>query len=101
MKFGGVDVPEPTINLGLCKQVALKIASAISDLHEIREDEELSPENLIMFERMTEILNTVEAALLNTIRSECDEDVFLNEDVPMDEIEEWVDTELDFLDQEI
>lgn len=36
--------------LGLCKQATMKLDAFITDIHEIKEDEDLSPEDKQMFE---------------------------------------------------
>jgi hypothetical protein len=92
---------ESKLPLGLCKQVTLKLESVITDLYEIREDEEVSEEDKEVFEKMTEIAGNMEAAMINIVSKELGEDEFMQETVPMDEIGEYPGDDVDILDQDI
>ncbi len=72
--------------LGLCKQAFMKLESFISDIHEIREDEDLTPEEIYELTRMAEVAGLLGVRLLNIVKKECGEEEFLNEEVGMDEI---------------
>lgn len=92
---------ESKLPLGLCKQVSLKLASVITDLYEIREDEDVSAEDKEIFEQMTEMAGNMEAAMINIVNKELGEDEFIQETVPMDEIGEYPGDDVDILDQTI
>lgn len=78
--------------LGLCKQAAMKLDAFITDIHEIKEDEDLSPEDKQTFEQITEIAGSMLAAIVNMVTKEMGEEEFLSENVVMDEINEnWVE----------
>lgn len=92
---------ESKLPLGLCKQITLKLESVISDLYEIREDEDVSAEDKEVFQQMTEIAGNMEAAMINIVNKELGEEEFMQETVPMDEIGEYPGDEIDILDQSI
>lgn len=71
--------------LGLCRQAAMKLDAFIADIHEIKEDEELYPEDRETFEQIAEISGTMMAAIVNMVTKEMGEEEFLAEDVVMDE----------------
>lgn len=73
--------------LGLCKQAFMKLASFIADIHEIREDEDLTNDEKYEFTQMAEVAGMLGARILNTIKKECSEEEFLNEEVTLDEID--------------
>ena len=72
--------------LGLCKQAFMKLESFIGDIHEIREDEDLTSEEIYELTRMAEVAGLLGVRLLNIVKKECGEEEFLNEEVDMDEI---------------
>lgn len=78
-----------TIPLALCKQASMKLDAFMADIHEIMEDEDLGQEHKQTFATMLELANTIMVNLVNTIREECDEEDFISEKVPMDEIDPW------------
>jgi hypothetical protein len=80
--------------LGLFKQACMKIDSAIADMNEIREDIDVDDDNKETLTRLVEIAGTIEASLINIIRKECDEEEFLNENIPMDEIDPYPDSNI-------
>ena len=92
---------ESKLPLGLCKQITLKLESVISDLYEIREDEDVSAEDKEVFQQMTEIAGNMEAAMINIVNKELGEEEFMQETVPMDEIGEYPGDEIDILDQSV
>ena len=92
---------ESKLPLGLCKQITLKLESVISDLYEIREDEDVSAEDKEVFQQMTEIAGNMEAAMINIVNKELGEEEFMQETVPMAEIGEYPGDEIDILDQSI
>ena len=89
--------------LGLCKQAAMKLESFISDIMEIKEDEDLEIEDKQDFETMAEISCTMLATLINIVNKECEEAEFLGEKIPMDEIDRYPEPneEFDIMNDEI
>ena len=87
--------------LGLCKQAAMKLEAFISDVMEIKEDEDLEPEDRQDFETMAEIGCTMLATLINIVSKECEEEYFLGEKIPMDEIDPYPEDEEDIMDIEL
>jgi len=86
--------------LGLCKQAFMKLASFIADIHEIREDEDLTPDEKYEFTQMAEVAGMLGARILNTIKKECNEEDFLNEDVALDDIDLFPEkVDIDLLDE--
>lgn len=73
--------------LGLCRQAAMKLDAFMADIHEIKEDEELSPEDRQIFEQIAEISGEMMAAIVNMVTKEMGEEEFLSEDVVMDKID--------------
>lgn len=90
---------EYKLPLGLCKQAVMKLDSFITDLYEIRADEEVDPEDAFVFEQMTEIAGTMAAALVNIIAKEIGEEEFLNEDIAMDVIDTYPGDDIEVIDQ--
>lgn len=72
--------------LGLCKQAFMKIESFVADIHEILEDDDLTPEEKYEFIQMAEVGGLLGVRLLNIVKKECGEEEFLSEDVTMDDI---------------
>lgn len=93
---------EHRLPLGLCKQAFMKLESFIGDIHEIREDEDLTPEELYELTQMAEVAGMLGVRLLNIIKKECSEEEFLIEEVNMDEIGLFPEqAETDILDEEL
>lgn len=77
------------IPLGLCKQAIMKLESAITDICEIKEDDDLNSEDKQTMEGLVEILGQCTAVIVNMVGREMDEDEFLSEDIAMDEIDPY------------
>ena len=93
---------EHRLPLGLCKQAFMKLESFIADIHEIREDEDLTHDEVYELTQMAEVGGMLGARLLNIIKKECDEEEFLSEDVSLDEIDMFPEkVDPDILDGEI
>ena len=92
---------ENKLPLGLCKQVTLKLESVISDLYDIREDEDVSEEDKEIFQQMIEMAGNMEAAMINIVNKELGEEEFMQETVPMDDIGIYPGDDADILDQSI
>lgn len=75
------------VPLGLCRQAVMKLDAFMADIHEIKEDEELSPEDRQIFEQIAEISGEMMAAIVNMVTKEMGEEEFLSEDVVMDKID--------------
>lgn len=89
------------IPLGLCKQVVMKLDSALTDLNEIREDEDLDPGDRDGFTEIIDVLGMIQASIINIIGKEIDEESFLNENTPMDDIDGFPGDSDDLMDHEI
>lgn len=88
--------------LGLCKQAFMKLEAFMADVHEIREDEDLTPDEKYEFGQMLEVAELLGLRLLNIVKKECGEEEFLNEDVGLDPIDLFPETVMgDILDEEI
>lgn len=93
---------EHRLPLGLCKQALMKLESFVGDIHEIREEDDLTDDEIYELTQMAEVAGILGVRLLNIVKKECNEDDFLSEEVNMDEIglyPEKVDP--DILDEEI
>lgn len=90
-----------TLPFGLCKQAVMKLDSFMSDVNEISEDEDLSPENKLMFKQIQEMAGNMLAAICNVISKEMGEEEFLAEIIDMDEIEVYPSADIDPIDVEI
>ncbi|GFI46866.1 hypothetical protein IMSAGC019_02186 [Lachnospiraceae bacterium] len=75
------------VPLGLCRHAVMKLDAFMADIHEIKEDEELSPEDRQIFEQIAEISGEMMAAIVNMVTKEMGEEEFLSEDVVMDKID--------------
>lgn len=90
------------IPLGLCKQAFMKLNSFMVDIYEIKEDEDLTEDEKYEFSQMAEVAGMLAARILNIVKKECEEEDFLNEDVTIDEIDNYPEkTEIDLLDEDI
>ncbi len=77
---------EHRIPLGLCKQAFMKLETAMSDIYEIMEDEDLNPDEKQVFAEIADCLSVSMAHIVNLVSKEIGEEDFLNEAIPMDEI---------------
>lgn len=96
-----MDEKECTLPLVLFKQAMMKLDSFMTDIYEIREDENLNDEDRLVLETISDMAGGIEAALMNTVSKEIDEEVFLNENIKMDHIDPYPGDEDDILDQDI
>lgn len=92
---------EHRLPLGLCKQAVLKLESALSDIHEIILDEDISAEQKEWFEVAAEYLGNITAVIYNQVEAEMGEDEFIAEIVEMDQIESWPGETDDIMNQNI
>lgn len=58
------------VPLSLYRQAAMKLDAFMADIHEIKEDEELSPEDRQIFEQIAEISGEMMAAIVNMVTKE-------------------------------
>ena len=58
------------VPLSLYRQAAMKLDAFMADIHEIKEDEELSPEDRQIFEQIAEISGEMMAAIANMVTKE-------------------------------
>lgn len=77
------------IPLGLCKQAVMKLDSFITDVHEIKEDADLDPEDKQIFEQIAEISGSIMAAIVHMVSKELGEEQFLSEDFIMDDMDKY------------
>lgn len=89
------------IPLGICKQACMKLNSFITDIYEISEDPDIDPEDKETFIQIAEVAGVMMANIVNIVNKECDEEEFLNEDIPLDEIDKYPGDEVDIIDQTI
>ena len=94
---------ESKLPLGICKQAIMKLDSFMNDINEIAEDEEISKEDKDKFLYMSEVVGNMLATIENMINREIDEEVFIKEEIGMDEIDEYPEftDEDDILDSQI
>ena len=95
------DTTEGTLPLGLCKQATMKLDSFMTDVREIAEEDDLSPENKLMFNQMSELAGTMMAAIINVVSQEMDEESFIAETMDMDPIDPYPDPIVDPMDEEV
>ena len=72
------------VPLGLCRHAVMKLDAFMADIHEIKEDEDLSPEDRQTFEQIVETSGEMMAAIVNMVTKEIGEDEFLSENVAVD-----------------
>ena len=93
---------ENRLPLGLCKQALMKLESFVGDIHEIREEDDLTDDEIYELTQMAEVAGILGVRLLNIVKKECNEDDFLSEEVNMDDIGLYPENvEPDILDEEI
>jgi hypothetical protein len=92
---------ESKLPLALFKQGVMKLESFMNDMNEIREDDKVDNDDKEKIIRLVEMAGTMEATLLNIVRKETDEEDFLNENIDMDEIDQYPDSNDELLDSEI
>ena len=85
--------------LGILKQAVMKLDSANTDIKDAMADEDLTPDDVEALSQVSEVLQNTEAFLYSMVSQEIDEDEFANEDVDMDEISEFPESNI--LDTEI
>lgn len=95
------EISDGKIPLGLCKQAALKLDSFISDCCEIKEDPDLDPKDKEDFDKMVELAGVMEATIVNIVSKEMGEDDFTNENVEMDDIGTYPESNADILEETI
>ena len=81
-------IPEDSgykIPVDLCRHAAMKRDSFITDIHEIKEDEGLSPDDRPILEQIAEMSGTMLAAIINMAAKEVGEEELLSWDTVMDE----------------
>lgn len=72
------------VPLGLCRHAVMKLDAFMADIHEIKEDEDLSPEDRQTFEQIVETSGEMMATIVNMVTKEIGEDEFLSENVAVD-----------------
>ena len=72
------------VPLGLCRHAVMKLDAFMADIHEIKEDEDLSPEDRQTFEQIVETSGEMMAAIVNMVTKEIGEDEFLSENVAVE-----------------
>lgn len=89
---------ENKLPLGLIKQAILKMESALTDLREIIEDEDIEDDDKDDFVELAEYSSNIIAVLYNKVN---DDEDFINENVKMDEIGTWPGELNDIMENEI
>jgi len=79
--------------LGLYKQACMKLDAFTSDLFLIQEDASCTDDDKVELSCACNLCGDIGARLLNIIKRECNEDEFLSEDLPMDDIDDWPEPE--------
>ena len=87
--------------LGIMRQAVMKMDSFISDIYECMEDDDLTNEQRATFGQIAEMAGSMQAAIVNMSNSEIEESEFINEQIPMDEIEQYPGSNDDLLDEPI
>ena len=90
---------EYKLPLGVCRHAVAALDAALTDFHEIIEDEEISEEDKHQFEYLAEIAGNIMATVVNMTNREMDEADFLAENIGLELENHWEDTDL--LDEEI
>ena len=80
--------------LGILKQAVMKLDSANTDIKDAMADEDLTPDDTEALSQISEVLQNTEAFLYSIVSKEMDEDEFANEDVDMDEISEFPESNI-------
>ena len=89
---------ESRLPLGIMKQACMKLDSALNDINEVLEDQEVSDKDKEDFITIKEYIGNIMAVIMNKVLREMDEDEFLNENINMDNLNdeyEEVDSLLD------
>ena len=81
--------------LGLFKQSIMKLDSAMTDINEIMEDPDIDDDDRQLLGQMNEILCTMVATMVNIVHREVNEEEFIAETIPMDDIDEYPDFKYD------
>ncbi len=89
---------EKKLPLGLIKQAILKMESALTDLREIIEDEDIEDDDKDDFVELAEYSSNIIAVLYNKVN---DDEDFIKENVKMDEIGTWPGELNDIMENEI
>lgn len=93
---------ESKLPLGICKQAVMKLESAMADINEIAEDEDITQEQKDMFSALAESTGSMIACIVNEVSAEMGEEEFVNETIDMDAIQPWPENTSDnVLDEEI
>ena len=80
---------ENNLPLGICKQAIMKYESALADVREIIEDENIQDSDKDDFVYIAEYTGSIIANMYNKVMQEMGEEEFINESVNMDEIDKW------------
>ena len=95
---------ETKLPLGICRHCIAALESAMTDINEITEDEEVLSDDKSQFEYISEIIGNCMAVITNMVMREMDEDEFLAEQI---ELESFDDNDIeeseipDLLDEEM
>ena len=85
--------------LGIMKQAIMKLDSALSDLHEIANDDDIDELDKKDFENMSDYISNIIAAITIKASKEINEEEFIRENINMDEIEPYPGEVIDILDE--
>ena len=87
--------------LGLCCQSMMKYESVLVDLNEILEDADLTDVQIEKFRVLADVTGRCMATIANMVSEEMEEEMFLAEDIQMDDIATYPRYESDIMDEEI
>lgn len=85
--------------LGIMKQAIMKLDSALDDLNEIANDDDIDEIDKDDFGNMSECLTNIIAAMTIKASREIDEEEFIRENIQMDKIEPYPGEVSDILDE--
>jgi hypothetical protein len=93
---------ENKLPVGICKQAVMKLESAMADINEIAEDEDIDENQKQLFSSLAESTGTMIACIVNEVSAEMGEEEFVNEQIDMDEIQPWPENDTgDILEEEL
>lgn len=92
---------EGKLPLGICKQAIMKYDSAMADVNEIINDEDIPEQQRELFRTISEYTGNIIALIYNEVQQEMNEEDFIAESIDMDEIDTWPGESSNILDDEI
>lgn len=81
--------PQYKLPIDMLRQAVMKLESAMVDILEAREEDDMEDENRHALEGCAEIIGQVNAVIVNMVAAEMEEDEFLALELNMEEIEQY------------